>query len=129
MLYTVSFAPSPKAIFRRNTFGTPKFNQLVRRNETVIGAVWFRKLSTNNLNLHVLLATRTMSISLQTYKFDRDSWGMVIKRMLHTIYQIFRAQETAFPYQSKQRSTNILPGSINVVKKTSYSMAIIQETS
>ncbi|PKY40257.1 hypothetical protein RhiirA4_453592 [Rhizophagus irregularis] len=74
----ISFAPSPKAIFRRNTFGTPKFNQLVRRNETVIGAVWFRKLSTNNLNLHVLLATRTMSISLQTYKFDRDSWGMEV---------------------------------------------------
>ncbi|CAG8614140.1 1656_t:CDS:2 [Rhizophagus irregularis] len=53
-----------------NTFGTPKFNQLVRRNETVIGAVWFRKLSTN---LHVLLAARTMNISLQTGKFDRDS--------------------------------------------------------
>jgi hypothetical protein len=96
ILYTVSFAPSPKAIFRRNTFGTPKFDQLVRRNETVIGAVWFRKLSTNNLNLHVLLATRTMSISLQTDKFDRDSWGMVIKRRLHTIYQIFRAQRNCF---------------------------------
>ncbi|CAB4493259.1 unnamed protein product [Rhizophagus irregularis] len=47
-----------------------------------------RYLSVHNVNLHILLAARTMNISFQTGRFDRGHWS--IKGGLTSLYQLFQ---------------------------------------
>lgn len=70
-----------------------------------------------------------MNNSFQTDKFDREEW-LIREAAYHCTYlPRIRYLEISLSYQSKLRPTNIFPGSINFIDKTSHSLATIQEIS